>query len=218
MNNEQNIERIRIYIPQIFVQQDMKYKTLCIPVDETISLYEESTSMGYTYTQLRRGGGKRNKDSRPVWAERISVTEYGTEYHELCSLEEARELLHSRGDDINEWPKGTFDFLLDSKKQSLFDIMLEEHIYENISSDRKRELLDEDMKTKADAIKRGVSKEKREKNRKIREEKARKEKEAHEEMIRKEKQEEERLKRISQASPEELAKYGLNAKGEPYFS
>ncbi len=217
-------ERIRILIPQDYKPQKPEYETICIPLDKNIPLFKEAINMGYSYTQLRRGGGHRNKDSEPVWVERILThTEYAEdnnplkiEYHALCSLEEAREIFHSRNDDVNDWPDGTFDFLLDSENQPLYDTMAKERIYKNVLSESELELLSED--TKAESIKRGLYKNKVEKNRKIREKKKRKETDAREEKERKEKQEEERQKRISQASSEELAKYGLNANGEPYFS
>lgn len=238
MNNEQNkVERIRIYVPQSYKKlenaekQRPEYETLCIPIDKNLPLFSERINMGGSYTHLRRGvvtqDSESTRNSVPVWAEKVCVLtlfnedneEFQTEYHTLCSLEEAREVFHSRNDNVNDWPTGTFDFLLDSENQTLYELMMEEHISKNApNSEYKLELLNVDSRIKAKAITMTERAIKREKNAKIKQEKERKLKEEKVRLLEEQRQEENRLDRIKNASPEVLAMYGLNAEGEPYFA
>lgn len=238
MTNEQKkVERIRIYIPQSYKKlendknQRPEYKTLCIPVDKNLPLFYERTNMGGSYTHLRRGvvtqDSESNRNSVPVWAEKICVLtlhnedneEFQTEYHTLCSLEEALEVFHSRNDNVNGYSDGTFKFLLDSENQSLYELMMEEHISKDApNSEYKLELLNLDSRIKAKAITTTERAIKREKNAKIKQEKERKLREEKDCLLKEQQQEEDRLEKIKNASPEELALYGLNAEGEPYFS
>jgi len=210
MKNEQNkVERIRVYISA--KNSKHEYETVCIPTNKNLPIFLENVHRQYSHLRA----GRKWDDVIPVWAEKVCIytkiddaEEYQEEYRTLCSLEEAREVFHSRNVNVNDWPSGTFDFLLDSENQPRYELMREEHISKNApETEYKLELLSADSRVKAKAIsttKRVIN---AEKNAKIKREKQRKLDEDKKRLAEEERKGAERENTIGNASPEALSIY-----------